>query len=386
MQIDEQARIRDASRARRYRRLKLTLYGASLMSSVLENTWFAASGTSARWRQRLTAFTSRPLLADAAYLTSVQLAKSAIGLPLAYTSGYLVERAFGLTRRSPGSWFAERAKDLSLSTAINVPLTTVAFAVIARRPRDWWLVLSGVSVPLMILVTRVGPVVIAPLFNRFDPIDDAGLASRIRTLGDRAGVQIVDVYRMDMSQQTEKANAFFTGIGGAKRIVLADTLMDRFQPAEIDGVVAHELGHQVHGDIWRMVGMVASGGFGIAYVLHRVMPVIIRESRRLTGVMGTDDVAALPLYSLVLTGIGIGAQPVQAAISRRIERRTDQYALVLTGDGNAYANAMERLASQNLTEPNPPRWLVWLMYSHPPTSERVAAARAFARQHAPLTS
>ena len=180
-----------------------------------------------------------------------------------------------------------------------------------------------------------------------------------------------------MSQQTEKANAFFTGVGDAKRIVLGDTLLDRYGPDEIEGIVAHELGHQVHGDVWRLVGMFGGAGFGVAYVLHRVAPGVIAKTRRWTGVEGPGDVAALPLYALLLTASGFLLQPLQAAVSRRIERRTDRFAVTSIGDGEPYARALERLSVQNLDDPDPPRWLVWFAYSHPPALERIAAARAF---------
>jgi STE24 endopeptidase len=129
-----------------------------------------------------------------------------------------------------------------------------------RRPRDWWLILSGAAVPLTVVLSNLAPVLLMPLFNRFDPLRDEALASRVRALADRSGVRISDVFEMDMSRQGEKPNAMFTGLGNTKRIVLGDTLLSKFPEDEVEAVVAHELGHQVNGDIWRLIGFGAGGG------------------------------------------------------------------------------------------------------------------------------
>ncbi|HEV2106657.1 MAG TPA: M48 family metallopeptidase [Thermomicrobiales bacterium] len=366
----------DVRRARRYRRISIALYGVGLAFSVGQAAWLALSGRSARLRSWSERRVPRKSLATPAYLLSSQALDWLTSLPLSFAGGYTVERYFGLTTRTPGSWLAEQVKSAIVATAFQVPLGTAAFSVIRRRPADWWLLLSAGSLPLAVLGTRLGPVVIAPLFNRFDRVDDADLVERITELGERAGVRIADVYRMDMSHQTEKANAYFTGTGRSKRIVLGDTLLDRFDIAEIEAVVAHELGHQVHGDLWRLIALYSGFGFLTAFGLHRAMPILIRCGRGRSGVRSAGDVAALPLFTLALTMIGLILQPVEAAINRRIERRTDAFAVNLTGDGEAYARAMARLALQNLDDPDPPRWLVWLLYGHPPTAERIAMARA----------
>jgi STE24 endopeptidase len=180
---------------------------------------------------------------------------------------------------------------------------------------------------------------------------------------------------MDMSRQSEKPNAFFTGLGNSKRIVLGDTLLERFAGDEIEGVVAHELGHQVHGDIWRLIGFSVGMGFGLAWLLSRLAPPVVRRGERWTGVSDIADVASLPVLALLLTALGIVVMPAQAAFSRAIERRTDRYAIELTRNGDAYARAMVKLAAQSLADPDPPRPVVFLLYSHPPIAERIRAAR-----------
>jgi STE24 endopeptidase len=209
--------------------------------------------------------------------------------------------------------------------------------------------------------------------------DDA-LASRIRALAERSGVRISDVFEMDMSRQSEKPNAMFTGLGNTKRIVLGDTLLAKFSDDEVEAVVAHELGHQVHGDIWRLIGYGAGAGFGVAWLLSRVAPPVLRRTSGRTGVSTIDDEASLPVLALLMTAMGFVLMPIQAAFSRAIERRTDRYAVELTRDGEAYGRAMERLATQSLADPDPPRPVVVMLYSHPPIVERIRAARQAERQ------
>jgi STE24 endopeptidase len=373
-----------ADRAKRYWRTKLALHIAGVAFAIARSAWWAWSGNSARLQNRIEALRLNSILSAPAYFVAVQSVNQLTSLPLSFTSGYLIERRFGLTRRKPLSWFAEEVKTAALGMALSVPLGTGAFAVIRRRPRDWWLVLSMAFVPLVILSTRLAPTLIAPLFNRFDRLDDPALVARLVALGERAGVPIVDVYRMDMSRQTEKANAYFTGTGRSKRIVLGDTLTDRFTPEEIEAVVAHELGHQVHGDVWRLIAMYTATTFAAALTLHRSFPTLVRTGQARSGIRSASEVAALPLFALAMSVIGLAIQPLHAWTSRLIERRTDAFALSLTSDGDAYARAMERLAIQNLEDLDPPRWLVWLFYSHPPTSDRIATAREFSAAEEPL--
>jgi STE24 endopeptidase len=254
---------------------------------------------------------------------------------------------------------------------------TAAYAVIRRRPRDWWLIIAGASVPLTVALGNLAPVLLMPLFNTFQPLRDESLADRVRALAARSGVRISDVFEMNMSRQSEKPNAMFTGLGNTKRIVLGDTLLAQFPEDEVEAVVAHELGHQVHGDIWRLIGFGAGAGFGLAWLLSRIAPLAIRRTREQTGVSEVADEASLPVLALLMTAMGLVLMPVQAAFSRALERRADRFAVELTRNGEAYARAMERLAAQALADPDPPRPVVVMLYSHPPIVERILAARHF---------
>ena len=370
----------DPDRARRYHRLRLALFLVGTGGGLARTAWFAFSGRSAAVRDWAEGVVPDRRLAVPLYVAAATTGSWLAGLPFGFLAGYGVERRFGLTDQRPAGWLGDAAKGLAVTLTLQVPLLTGAYAVIRRRPQDWWLVLSGAAVPVGVVLSALGPVLIAPRFNRFEPLPDWALAERVRALGERAGVTIADVYRVDMSRQTKKANAYFTGLGRTKRIVLGDTLIGAFPPTEVEGVVAHELGHQVHGDIWRLVGLGAVASFAGAYVAHRLAPPLAQRTADRTGVRAVGDVASLPLLGLLASLASLVVMPLFALVSRNIERRTDRYALRLTGDGRAYASAMRRLGAQNLADPDPPRLAV-LLGSHPPIAERIAAAEAFAGWH-----
>ncbi len=366
----------DIPRAKRYSRTRLAVLLGSTLWSVVGLVWFASDRRASRLRSSVAAKAPDPRLTTPIFIAIATALSWLSGLPVAFLGGYVVERRFELTRQPVRGWLGDQAKGLLLAVALQSPLVSAAYAVIRRRPRDWWLVLSAASVPLAVVLSNLAPTLLMPLFNRFVPLRDEALAERIRALSQRAGVRISDVYEMDMSRQSEKPNALFTGLGNSKRIVLGDTLLGRFEADEVEAVVAHELGHQVHGDIWRLIGFGAGAGFGAAWLLARVAPPVLRRTAQRTGIDDVADAASLPVLALLMTAMGFVLMPIQAAFSRAMERRADRYALELTRDGAAYARAMERLAALALADPDPPRPVVLLLHSHPPIADRIRTARA----------
>jgi STE24 endopeptidase len=368
----------DVPKARRYSRTRLAVLLASTAWGFAQLAWFARNRRSLRLKTAIAGRVPDARLTAPAYFGATSVLSWLAGLPLGLVGGWLVERRFGLSKQPLRGWFADQAKGLALSLVLQPALLTGAWAVIRRRPRDWWLVLAGLAVPLSVAFGYLAPVLVMPLFNRFTPLRDRDLAERVKRLADRAGVRVADVYEIDMSRRSEKPNAFFAGIGRSKRIALGDTLLEKFPPAEVEGVVGHELGHQANGDIWRFVGFAGAVGFGTAWALSILAPRAVGATTGATGVDDIGDEASFPVVALVAGALGFAVGPAQAAFSRAIERRTDAYALELTGDGDAYASAMARLAAAALADPDPPRPLVWLLYSHPPIADRIRAARAFA--------
>lgn len=309
-----------------------------------------------------------PRLRRMALVASGLVLSALADLPIDYMEDAVLERRYGLSKQGRHEWSVEQGKSLALSLAIGVPLCEVLATVIERAPRIWPLVATAAAVPLLVLASVVGPTFIAPLFNRFEPIE-GDFASEVRSLAGRFGAGDATLLRMDMSKQTEKANAYVTGLLGTKRIVIGDTLLDRFERRETLFVVAHELGHYVRGDVWRSV---AAGTAASALMLF--------GSRRLAERGGRSAASAAGLARLFLAAslLGTIVTPALAALSRSRERAADRFACEATGDAASGAAAFRRLRERNLAEDQQPLWMELLFSSHPSLGSRIERLEALA--------
>ncbi len=294
------------------------------------------------------------------------LATSLLELPSDYVEGFSLERRFGLSKQSGGAWIADQAKGIGVSLAIGLPLLELLASAASRAPRSWPALATAGSLPLLVIANVVAPTFIAPLFNAFVPIEGA-FADRVRALAARYGAGDATILRVDMSRQTEKANAYVTGLLGTKRIVIGDTLLDRFTPEETLFVVAHELGHYVARDVWRSValGTVAAG---FVFFGGRAL------AERSGGSVATT--AGLARLCFAMSLLGTLAGPALATFSRSRERAADRFAVSATNDAPSGAAAFERLRETNMAEDEQPRWMQLLFASHPSLGSRIAFLRA----------
>ncbi|MCO5176821.1 MAG: M48 family metallopeptidase [Thermomicrobiales bacterium] len=366
----------NADRARKYSRTKDRLSLLSTAISLLGGSALVFSGVARRLNDRLLPTSGASLVQRGRYIAVIGGLSTLISLPLRYYSSYVVEKRYELSNQSAASWLSDQAKMTALSMPLEVGLLEGLYAAMRRWPQSWWLVVSGATIPLTAGLSQLFPVLIAPRFNRYEPLADAELAERLRDLTDRAGVPVADVTQMDMSRRTSKANAFFAGLGPTRRIVLADTMLETFTPEEIEGVVAHEAAHQIHRDIWRLIGMAAMTTLATAASVHLVAGRLVRAIPSLTGTSDLANPRSLPVIGVVASVVGVLLSPWQLAQSRRMERRADRFAIRLTGNPRAYAGAMRKLSEQNLADPSPSPAITFLLHSHPPLAERIAAAEA----------
>jgi STE24 endopeptidase len=372
---------RERERARRYHRVRRYIGYGVTSSRIAERALFLSSGGANALERSLRMRLPHEALVAPVYSLTVSTATFLLDLPAAYLGGHRIERTFGLSQQPDVDWLRQRLLGFVLGSGFSSAAFTAIHLLIRRRPDDWWLILTGAAVPASLLLGTLFPTVIMPRFNRFTPLADRDLVERLQRLGNRAGVTVADVYEMDMSRQTERANAMFTGLGGTRRIILGDTLTSTFEPDEIAGVIAHELGHQVHRDVWTLSAIGAVSIAVIGGATSRLAPLVFRRTERWTGIGGTSEVAAMDVLATVAGTVGMAIAPISALVSRTIERRTDRYAMELTGEGQIYARAMAQLGRRNLVDPDPPRWRDRLLSSHPPITERIATALAFARRH-----
>jgi STE24 endopeptidase len=268
-----------------------------------------------------------------------------------------------------GRSLADRLKALLIGGALSLAAVEIAYGLIALTPY-WWLVAAGVFFVVQIALTAVVPIWIVPIFYRLSPLADAELRERLLALARRAHVDAVGVFVADQSRKSRTANAAVVGIGRTRRIIVFDTLLSSFTPEEIESVLAHELGHHVHGDIRR--GLLVQGA--LLLVTARLAALGLDAGVPLLGLAGPADPAGLPWLALVLLALGLIQLPLGNGFSRRIERQADDFALATTGNAPAFIGAMERLAQLNLAERRPNRLKEIVFYSHPALDRRIERA------------
>ena len=324
---------------------------------------------------------AHPAVAVAVYIALLTAAVEILTLPLGFYAGFVREHAFGLSTQTAGAWLLDRLKSAAISLVLAVTLGSLLALLWRRYPGRWvmpaW-VLGGLAV---ILLVALAPVVIDPLFNTIRPLQDAALRQRVLALADHAGLAVEQVYEADASRRTKKGNAYFTGLGATKRIVLYDNLVARSDPAAVELVLAHEMGHWKHAHIWQGIGLALIGMAVLLWCGARVLAWAAEQ--RAFHLFGPADVAGLPLFLLVLFVLNLVGLPIQNAVSRHFERQADWTSLELTGNPAAFIRAEVDLARSNLADLNPPRPVVWLLYTHPPVAERIRMADAFAAEPSP---
>lgn len=364
---------RRAEQARQLGRLRRRTWLGTTLASVLL-PWLAwSSGLSATWYARLEAVLPG-WLATLVLIAALLLLYRLVLLPVSYALGYRLSRRYGLSTQTTGSWLVDWLKTTALSLALGTLVIGLFYACLALLGPWWWPAYAGLLSLGTALITYVMPYLLLPLFYRLRPLEPGPLTARIAALFARAGVQAPTVAAIDLSSRTVAANAAVIGLGSSRRVVLGDTLLDGFSLDEIETVVAHELGHHVHGDVVRGLALeIGALWLGLAAAALLLDP--------LFALLGWGDwrsPAAFPLLALLAELAGLVVMPLMNAWSRARERAADGYALALTGRADAFAAAMERLGSQNLVERQPPRWAEWLLATHPSVAERVAHARSVA--------
>lgn len=292
-------------------------------------------------------------------------------LPLAYVRGFEIQHAWGLSTQSHAAWLLDRARSLLVGAVVASVAAIVFFGLVRWQPRSWWVWGWLGFTALTALLYFLYPVAIAPLFNRFTPLDDPQLEASIRSLAGEAGVTVDEVLVADASKRSTVENAYVAGIGATKQVVLYDTLLEAGDRAETEYVVAHELGHEVEDHVLKNLVVSSAGlllGFGVLAVLARQ-----RDLWQWAGAESLRDPLALPLLVLFATVAGLVLLPAQNAVSRSFERTADRIAIGLTEDPATAIKVHRRLAFANLSDLRPPAAAVWLLYSHPPVRDRIRA-------------
>ncbi|MGH9407196.1 MAG: M48 family metallopeptidase [Terriglobia bacterium] len=374
------------SRAIRYSLIQYTVYFGSvaLELAIYAGLWFSGFGV---WLRRLASRASGKLFVQCLiFIPIFWLVASAIILPLDFFSDYIVEHQFDLSNQGFASWLGDWAKILALTAAAAIIAAWILYRVIRRSPRGWWFWFWLITVPLLLFVMFGEPYVIEPLFFKFTPLErtQPALTARIERMLSRAGVRIPEdrIYEMNASTKTSALNAYVSGIGRSKHVVVWDTTLRDLTPDETLAVLAHETGHYVlHHVVKEFVfdELIAIAWFFAGFL---ILAWLMRRWGARTGIEGVGDLAGFPAVMLTLTAIVFLASPLYCGISRHYEHQADQYGLELTygavPDPNAAAvRSFEIMGERDLSDPEPNRFIEFWLFTHPPLQERIHFAETY---------
>ena len=368
--------LADSPESRRYNRVKRWLgiadfaTGFGLLVVLLAAGW---SGTLRDLAER--GASQNYAYAVFLYVLMLTLISKVLKTPLEYYD-FRIEHRYDLSNQRLSSWLWDEFKGLLISLVMATIVVELLYMLIRQIPQYWWLIAWAAFLVLVVLLVQLIPVVLFPIFYKFEPLENEELKRRLIVLSERAGTRVRGVYKWHLSEKSKKANAALTRLGATRSIILADTLLDNYSDDEIEAVLAHELGHHVHQHILKSI-VVQAGitlfGFWLANDVLRYAV----ERRNLFAAM--SDFANLPLLILVSTVLYFFLMPALNAYSRFNERQADRYCFESVASVAPFISSMNKLAEQNLAEKQPSRWVEWLLHSHPAIGKRIAAAEAWAK-------
>src|SRR5437868_14102493 len=307
------------------------------------------------------------------YVIMLLVIGKVLGLGMDYYS-FRLEHGYQLSNQKFRGWAWDDVRGFLVSAILAAILVELLYFVIRQFSQHWWLVAWVGFLGVVVLLAQIAPVVLFPIFYKFEPLQDEELKLRLVRLGERAGTRVRGVYKWHLSEKSKKANAALTGLGNTRRIILADTLLDHYSPDEIEAVLAHELGHHVHRHILKSIavqaGITLLGFWAANAVLHYAI-----DQRHMSESL--SESANLPLLALVSTILSFLLLPLLNAYSRYNERQADRYCFRSIPSIGPFISSMNKLADQNLAERAPSKWVEWFFHSHPAISKRVEAAQAW---------
>lgn len=359
----------DPRRAKEYHRIRLRLSLLSMGLELLGLIALLVTGLSLLLRQLVAAWTQSPPLQVFYYFAILGLTAEVLTFPLDYYRGYRLEHRFELSNQSFGEWLWDWFKALLVGGILGLLVIELVYALLRHAGEHWWWMAALCVVLLTVILARLTPVVLLPLFYKYRPLDRPELKARLIALAEKCGARVVDVFEIDLSAKSKAANAALAGWGRTRRILLGDTLLDRYTDDEIEGVLAHELAHHHFAHLWKNL-VVQTGVIFLGFFLADAL---LRWGARAFGFEGIADLAAFPLLALSFTLLALVLMPLVNGLSRHFERQSDRFAAKVTGRPEALARALCKLAEQNLADPDPHPVVEFLFHSHPAIGKRIAA-------------
>jgi len=334
---------------------------------------FIAGGYSKEVEELAFSFTTNDYAAVLIFFGIFGIIQSVITFPLSFYSDYTLEHKYGLSNQTIPGYFKEKIKGMLIGLLLGIPLLLIFYFIIKNYSESWWLILGAVMFFFSVIIGRLAPTLIMPLFYKFKPLENEEIKQKILSLCEKTGVRIQGIFEFNMSKNTKKANAAFTGIGKSKRIILGDTLLKNFSPEEIETVFAHEMGHYKKRHIMKLMTVSVFMTFAGLYLTS----LAYSNSLNTFGFNSVSEIAALPLLFIYLSLFGLITSPISNILSRKFEWEADTFAIETTRDKGAFISAMEKLADQNLADKTPNKIIEFLFHSHPSIDKRIKFAEDY---------
>jgi len=354
--------------AREYNRKRLPLTAARIVAYIAISAWLLQGFTFQlkAWASIFGGGVSQVAL----YTVIVYFLYWLPVMPLGIYGGLVLERRYGMSVQGFRSWLGDAAKSLGIGLGFSVLMVEVLYVLLAATPDLWWLYAWILGLLVGLLLTWIGPVVLAPLFYKFEPLSDDVLAARLNALAERAGAKVVGAFRMVASAKTTRAIGGLAGIGRTRRIILSDTLLNRYTPDEVESVIAHELAHHVNRDMARL----AAAGAAVSLVGLLAVDRMLRAAVVPLGLVGIHDIAGLPIVGLAVAAMSTLLGPIVNLLSRRREAKADDFAVRMTRNREAFRSTMVKIHDQNLGVADPHPLAEFLFHDHPSGRRRVEGA------------
>jgi STE24 endopeptidase len=356
---------------KRYSRIKYTLAIIDIVFLMVILAIFQLSGLAVWLRVEVSGHFSNQILLISVYCFILFLLYSVINFPLGFYRSYKLEHRFGLSRENFLHWFGDQIKEFIVGFIIFIILVEGLLYFLRYHPDNWWWISGLFWILFSLVLARVFPSLIIPLFFKYTRVGDENLRQRILTLASRMGLRILDVYQIDFSKKTTKANAALVGLGRSKRVILTDTLQGKFSPDEIEVILAHEFAHTKLKHIIKMLILNAVIIMVTFYIFFKSAGMIFSQFD-----LNLADIAGLSIWIFCFTFLQICLTPLLNWISRNMERSADALAIQFTQNRLAFISMMEKLSQQNLAERKPAKWIKILFFDHPPIAERIAIAES----------
>jgi len=369
MFFSDNASISDSSA--KYSRIKYTLSLAETGYLLLLLSLFSGSGASVHLERYLRHLLPNNTLTLSAYILAGYLGYYVLSFPLNFYGSFILEHKFALTRQPPKDWAKDQLKSSLLFYIFALILSLAFYYIVKHFLHSWWLVVSFFWIFFSLVIAKLTPVILIPLFFKYKRLEDEGLRRRILALSDKMKVAVLDVFEIDLSKKTLKANAAFVGFGKTRRVILADTLKGKYSHDEIEVILAHEFAHYRLKHLFKLILCNSLIIMATLYIIYLTQDAVLKA----LGLISLWDIASLPVLLMYLLLLGLLTHPLENYLSRRFEKEADLEALRITGLKDAFIRTFEKLSEQNLADRNPHPFIKFFFFDHPPIDERIAMAK-----------